>query len=130
LCCVSDIGFQGYNSNFRYLRKIFTVEFMSPRKLRANQHAREEEVASMLNSIYRKCNSQENSIELKAFLDVMVLDTISYMVLKKRFAGDIDRSKEVQEEANAFLGMIEENFKLHGLLVPGDFIPSLKWLDL
>lgn len=40
------------------------------------------------------------------------------------------QTKEVQEEAEAFIGMVEENFVLHGLFVPGDFIPSLKWLDL
>jgi len=36
----------------------------------------------------------------------------------------------MQEEAEAFLDMIEEHFKLRGLSVAGDFISSLNKLDV
>lgn len=70
------------------------VELMSPRQMRAHQRAREDEVAFMLNSIYQKCNTQEDIIAVKAPLHVMVLNTISSMVLKKRLIGDADQSDQ------------------------------------
>nr|AHI15942.1 flavonoid 3',5'-hydroxylase [Pohlia nutans] len=123
------ISFQSMNPSWRNLRKIFTMELLSPKRLQEWQPVRTRELNSMLTSIFEQSNKHPNSpMEIKAKLWVLTTNITSEMILSKRYFSD--EEEEESEEAKEFKYVMEEMLNLVGSIFPADCLPFLKWLDL
>lgn len=121
------ISFQSMNPSWRNLRKIFTMELLSPKRLQKWQPVRAKELNHMLSSIFEHSKNHPNSpMEVKAKLWVLTTNITSRMLVSKRYF----TNEEESEEAKEFKYVMEEMLQLVGSIFPGDCLPFLKWLDL
>jgi Cytochrome P450 len=117
-----NLAFEPYNDDWKQLRKIFTMNLLSPRKLASYKAIREEEVGNLVTKISMHASlANGEPIDLSKHLFMFMLDVVCRVVSGKM---------EVDDEKRAFLkSVIEENFNLLGRFSLGDMFPSLAWLD-
>jgi cytochrome P450 len=117
-----NLAFEPYNDDWKQLRKIFTVNLFSPKKLASYKAIREEEVGNLVTKISKHASSANGEpINLSEHMFNFMLDVVCRVV-----SGKI----EVDNEKRAFLKcLIEENFNLLSWFSLGDMFPSLAWLE-
>ncbi|KAF4403182.1 hypothetical protein G4B88_027953 [Cannabis sativa] len=116
----SELIWADYGPHYLKLRKICTLELFSSRKLEDLRHIREEEVRSMIKSIYKESNSVNGkSLVVRKFLGSVTFNYLSRLVFGKRFEneeGELDQqglefkaivSNGNENGASIFLHMIE-----------------------
>lgn len=78
---IAGISFQSMNPSWRNLRKIFTMEVLSPKRLQVWQPVRAKELNHTLTSIFRQSNKHPNSpLEVRAKLWVLTTNVTSEMI--------------------------------------------------
>ncbi|XP_062015824.1 cytochrome P450 CYP82D47-like [Rosa rugosa] len=131
-------GFAPYGPYWREMRKITTLELLSKRRLELLKHIRGSEVSTFLKEMYRIWSSRSNEkkgsnsdqvlVELKQWFGDLTLNVILRMVAGKRYSVATD--KEEKNEARQVQKAVREFFNFVGMLLVGDVIPHLRWLDL
>lgn len=123
------MAFQANNASWRNLRKIFTLEIMSPKRLQASEHMRAKEVDYMLNSIFCDAIKHPNTpVKINTKLWLLLSNFVSRLVLNKRYF--IPQGDKESEEVKHFKEVMNENFFLLGSIFPGDGLPFLKPFDI
>ncbi|KAG0575997.1 hypothetical protein KC19_5G047200 [Ceratodon purpureus] len=123
------ISFQSMNPSWRNLRKIFTMEMLSPKRLQEWQPIRARELNHMLSSLFEYSEKHPNCpLEVKAKLWVLTTNITSIMLVSKKYFSD-EYEKE-SDEAKEFKYVMEEMLHLVGSIFPADCLPFLKWFDL
>lgn len=122
-----DILCQNASSLWRHQRKIFQTVLTGPKRLEATQNVRAEEIALLIRIL-----PQNREIELRTYLSVMLNNIISRLVLNRRLSARLGEheGEEQMLAMNNFKEITHEIALCLGAFYPGDFIPSLKWLDL
>ncbi|KAJ0804930.1 putative cytochrome P450 [Helianthus annuus] len=123
-------GMGPYTPYWREMRKIATLELLSNRRLEMLKHIRSTEITCGINELYGrwKENSQQPVVvELNKWLEHTMLNIIMMMVAGKRYFGVASGGGD---EAAKCHEAIIDTFRLCGLFVVSDAIPSLGWLDL
>ncbi|KAJ0973736.1 hypothetical protein J5N97_015701 [Dioscorea zingiberensis] len=117
--------FTPFGPHWRNLRRLTAVELFSTRRLNLLSDIRSNEFLSLV----RRMIDSSGEIELKARLFEMTYNSMSKMVVGKRFYGE---NLEVDiEVANRFREVIiQEGLALVFSFNPRDFFPFLGWLDL
>ncbi|KAJ0973770.1 hypothetical protein J5N97_015735 [Dioscorea zingiberensis] len=117
--------FTPFGPHWRNLRRLTAVELFSTRRLNLLSDIRSNEFLSLV----RRMIDSSGEIELKARLFEMTYNSMSKMVVGKRFYGE---NLEVDiEVANRFREVIiQEGLALVFSFNPRDFFPVLGWLDL
>jgi len=117
------------NPSWRNLRKILTMELVSPKRLQEWQPVRTKELNRTLTSIFEQSDKHPNSpLEWKAKLWILTINITSEMILSKRYFSDDEEDES--EEAKEFKYVMEEMLHLVGSIFPADCLPFLKWFDL
>ena len=123
------ISFQSMNPSWRNLRKIFTMELLSPKRLQEWQPIRARELNHMLNSIFEHSKKHLNRPwEVRGKLWILTTNITSIMLVSKRYFSD--EGENESEEAKEFKYVMEEMLHLVGSIFPADCLPFLKWFDL
>ncbi|XP_057847449.2 cytochrome P450 CYP82D47 [Cryptomeria japonica] len=117
-----------YDSYFRNLKKICTVEIFSARRIDSFKHLRSEELSALIRSLFESCQREAAPVRMKPRLSDLTSNIIVRMVASKRVFGH-DNSGDFQE-GHHLRKMVEEGFYLFGVFAIGDYLPFLKWLDL
>ncbi|KAI7745243.1 hypothetical protein M8C21_010627 [Ambrosia artemisiifolia] len=122
-------GLGPYTPYWREMRKIVTIELLSNRRIEMLKHIRSLEITCGINELYGRW--KENSqgplvVELTKWLEHTMLNIIMMMVAGKRYVGDGSDGDEAAKCHEAIIDF----FRLCGLFVVSDAIPSLSWLDL
>ncbi|TYG82575.1 hypothetical protein ES288_D01G100100v1 [Gossypium darwinii] len=113
----SDIGFTPYGSHWRQLRKVCTLELLSAKRVQSFRSIREEEVSSLITSIFCNTGSEINFGEL--------LCNLSYNItLRTTLVG---RCK-LQHET--FIPIVKEFVEALGGFSITDLFPSIKLLPM
>ncbi|KAF6171391.1 hypothetical protein GIB67_009532 [Kingdonia uniflora] len=120
-----DLVFAPYGPKWKLLRKISAVHLFSNKALEDFRHVREEEVAVLTRALTR---SGSDPVNLAPLLNVCTTNAIARAVLGKRVFNDGDGA--AGQESSDFKEMVVEMMVLGGTFNIGDFIPSLKSLDL
>ena len=127
---VVGVAFQQNNASWRNLRKIFTQEVLSPKRMQFAEQLRASEMDYMVNSIFRDvARDPQAPIEVNKKFWVLTINFISRMVLSKRYFVDYDSEKESQEAAEFKYVMLEQFF-LFASIFPADSFPFLKPFDI
>lgn len=112
--CV-DVAFSPYGTYWRQLRKICTVELLSPKRVQSFRSIREEEVSNLIKTISLTGNSPINLSE-KLFL--LTLSIISRAAVGKKCRD--------QEE---FIATIQQSLSLSSGFAIAEMYPSIKGLE-
>lgn len=124
---LTDILFQNNTPVWRHLRKIFQTELTGTKRVDATRHIRSQELAHLLATI-----PHNQEFELRPHLCTLFRNTISRLVLNRRLSareGEL-YTEEQMLEFQKFGEIMEGIPKCVSAFYPGDFIPTLKWLDL
>jgi hypothetical protein len=126
---VVGVAFLPYNATWRNLRKLFTQELLSPKRMQLAEQIRASEMDYMMKSIFNVVTRDPNApIEVNKFFWVMTTNFISRLVLSKRyFSND---SAEESPEAAEFKDVMLEQFFLLTSIFPADSFPFLKPFDI
>ncbi|XP_078165457.1 isoflavone 3'-hydroxylase-like [Carex rostrata] len=133
---VIGIGNANYGPYWRSVRRIATVELLSPQQLHASSGVRAIEVEDMARRLFKSwktcCIGSEGSdwmkkLELKTILFGLSLNVLMTMIAGKRFYGD---NIEDMEETKRFREAVDELSTLSGVSNIEDFAPVLRLLDL
>ncbi|KAI5660685.1 hypothetical protein M9H77_20008 [Catharanthus roseus] len=112
----SDIAFSPYGDYWRYLRKICTVELLTPRRVQTFRSIREEEVLKMIKSISENDQSVVNLSKL--------IFPLTYKITAKAAFGKRNKYHE------DFEAVVEDVVKLMGAFNIADMFPSFKLLEV
>ncbi|KFK36027.1 hypothetical protein AALP_AA4G068300 [Arabis alpina] len=127
----TTIGTSPYNDHWKNVRRISSVEILSPHRLQSFYHIRRDEIHRLLKSLARdnttngdnKLNSFKE-VELEPLFSDLMTNTLVRMVTGKRYYGDDVVNKE---EAETFKSLIKDAFIQTGVTYPSDYLPFLKF---
>ncbi|XP_058221153.1 cytochrome P450 81Q32-like [Rhododendron vialii] len=122
----TTLGASSYGDHWRNLRRLTVLEIFSTAKLNAFLGIRQEEVRSLLKTLFRDSPKGFVKVEMKSRLSELSFNIIMRMVAGKRYFGV---EVEDYEEAREFRLLIRDLFELSGTSNPGDFVPFLRWID-
>lgn len=126
----ANFGFCPYGDYWRELRKITASELLSPRRFELHRDIRDFEVKSSLRELYRTWVEERDGsghflVEMKQWLGNMNLNVILRMTAGKRYSAKSGDEEVVRRVRRVF----REFFRLTGVLLVGDAVPVLGWLD-
>lgn len=125
----SGVAFQPINASWRNLRKIFTQEILSPKRMQFASKLRASEMDFMVNAIFNVVLKSPNTpVVVEKHLWTLTINFIARMVLSKRYFSN-DPAEESAEAAE-FKYVLLEQFFLLGSIFPADSFPFLKPFDI
>ncbi|KAF8023163.1 hypothetical protein BT93_F0611 [Corymbia citriodora subsp. variegata] len=125
----TTIGSTLYGAHWRNLRRLTTLEILSPHRLATSLAIRQEEVRLLVKSLYEEVaavagGSGFRRVGMRSRLQELSFNIIMRMVSGKRYFGAIIDAGE-EEVASRFKEVITEFFELSGM-DPSDFLPVLR----
>nr|WOF00833.1 flavonoid hydroxylase 1 [Dracocephalum moldavica] len=129
-CDLAMFGFAPYGSYWREMRKLVSLELLSPRRLELQRSVRLSETNHFVGKIYKAWEEGRDGsgrvlVDMKRWFGELSLNVVVRMVAGRRFDGDDDT-----EETRRWREVMREFFYLAGLFVPADALPYLGWLDI
>ena len=124
-------GFSPYNSFWREMRKISTLELLLNRRLEMLKHVRFSEIEMGIKELYSLWVQNSSSpllVDIKHWSEELTLNVAVRMVAGKRYTGSSVASDS--GEARRCQNTINQFFHLMGIFVISDALPFLGWLDL
>lgn len=126
----ANFGFSPYGDYWREMRKITSSELLSTRRFELHRDIRDFEVKSSLRELYRtwveeRDGSGYSLVEMKQWFGDMNLNVILRMIAGKRYSAKSGDEQVVRRVRRVF----REFFRLTGVLLVGDAVPVLGWLD-
>ncbi|XP_054787731.1 cytochrome P450 81E8-like [Prosopis cineraria] len=124
----TTVVFSPYGDHWRNLRRITALEVLSTHRLNKFLEIRRDEMKRLVQKLSQgSCNHFEK-VEMTSRLSEMTFNTMMRMISGKRYWGDDNEVRDV-EEASKFREMIKEVVPLGGANNPGDFLPILRLFD-
>ncbi|KAG0616317.1 hypothetical protein M758_5G105300 [Ceratodon purpureus] len=123
-----DLTFSDVTPHSKHLRKIFTMQFTTSKKVEAAQQLRADEFKHMLSTI-----PQEGWVNVKFHLEVLAGNVFSQLIMGKRLLQPTSHDEEVNdstEKLKDLMTITADLDRIIGTFNPGDFIPAFKKLDL
>eukprot|EP01018_Ginkgo_biloba_P004344 Gb_25217 [translate_table: standard] len=122
----SDIAFAPYGPHWRNLRRICSMELLTPRKIASFREGRNEEIQCMVNEVFEMCREGKR-INMRDLFGTLTNNSISRMILGQRYFGPEGSGPEFAAEHKA---KIYESFSLVNAFNIGDYLPFLRPFDL
>ncbi|XP_057819505.2 cytochrome P450 71AU50 [Cryptomeria japonica] len=122
-CERRDVAQAPYGEYWRQMRKLCTIELLTAKRTDSFRWVREEEVRAMVRSLWEESEKGVRCVDLRKPISSLTLNIICRM-----FAGRTYSDHELGG-GKWFLQMVAEIMHLSGVIVVGDFIPSLAFLD-
>ncbi|GLJ31836.1 hypothetical protein SUGI_0640600 [Cryptomeria japonica] len=119
-----DVPFGPYGESWRQKRKLMTLELLSVKRNDSFRFVREEEVSTMIASIWQESSHGAQFVDVKKRLSSLTQNIICRMFASRTYS-DNDLSG-----AHGFKEMVGEMFALSGTFPIGEYIPFLDWMDL
>ncbi|KAL1344129.1 cytochrome P450 CYP82D47 [Arachis hypogaea] len=132
------VSFAPYGHYWREMRRIANQELLSTRRIELSRHLRVSELEASIKALYKLWAEKHNNnndndasssgyvaVEMKKWFGELMLSMVLRVVAGKRYFGGSD-----EEEAQRFLKTMREFMRQLGLVVVGDAVPWLRWLDL
>lgn len=120
-------GFAPYGDYWRELRKIINREVLSHSRIESLYHIWGKEINTSIKELYGLCGKKPALIEMKQWFSDLTLNMSVMMVAGKRYNFGADKA---DDEAKRCQDGLRNFFRLVGLFVPSDAVPSLAWLDI
>ncbi|XP_015882402.3 cytochrome P450 71AP13-like [Ziziphus jujuba] len=115
----TDLGFSPHGAYWRHVRKIWTHELLSVKRVQSYGFVREEEVARMVRRI---AESYPGTTNLSKMLGMYANNVLCRVALGRDF------SEEGEYDKHGFQKMLQEFQELLGGFSLGDFFPSMEFI--
>lgn len=122
----SSIVFCPFNAYYKRLRKIYTVELLSPKRIALSQDLRQIEVKHVMQSVLLDFN-KGGPVNMTSKLQEMGIDNLVRMIFAKPNMGSVECL--TPKEMDTLKGVVKEAVNLAGVIYVGDFIPLLDVVD-
>nr|ATG29908.1 CYP750C16 [Taxus chinensis] len=119
-----DVAYCAYGAYWRQMRKLCTMELFTVKRTESFKSVREEEVITMVRSIWQQSEEGIHSVDLRGSLSLLTQNIVCRMFSGRTFSDD---------ELNGGVGfkdMLSEMAAVAGAFVIGDYIRFLEWFDL
>ncbi|XP_058210599.1 cytochrome P450 98A2-like [Rhododendron vialii] len=123
-----DLIWADYGPHYVKVRKVCTLELFTPKKLEALRPIREEEVTTMVESLYNDCTNLENSeksLSVRKYLGAVALNNITRLTFGKRF---MNWEGAQDGQGLEFQAIAAEELKLGSSLATAMHFPWLRWM--
>ncbi|PSS00244.1 Cytochrome P450 98A2 like [Actinidia chinensis var. chinensis] len=123
-----DLIWADYGPHYVKVRKLCTLELFSQKRLEALRPIREDEVTSMVESIYKDCTNPDNkgkALELRKYLGAVAFNNITRLAFGKRF---VNSDGAIDEQGLEFKAIIANGNKIGASLGMAMHIPWLQWM--
>ncbi|PWA83904.1 cytochrome P450 [Artemisia annua] len=117
LCELKEVSVAPYGEYWRQVKSIMVLHLLSNKKIEAHREVREEEIAIVVDTIKKSCNSVNMSDLFVKFTN----DVVCRVTFGKKYSEG--------ESGNKFRKMLSEFFEVLGGLYLGDMVPQLAWVD-
>jgi hypothetical protein len=139
----SNVVFSSYGPYYSRLRKIYTLELLSPKRVSLSQGLRQIEVRLLLQSVLKdsldlqSCSAAGTSsnvsvINMSSKLQTMGIDNLVRMIFARpNSSKSTAASFELitSEERDELKAVVKRAVELAGMFYIGDFIPIFRFLD-
>lgn len=134
----SKISFAQYGPYWKFMRKICTLELLSPKRMESSKSIRVQEVFSMIQSILQESTTNNHNdgnnvfnsnndncfaVDISRQVSLLTNNIICRMTFGKNCS-------ETYLGGRSFKEVLEDQFAVSGSFGYEDFIPLLGWLDL
>lgn len=123
-----DLIWADYGPHYVKVRKLCTLELFSPKRLEALRPIREDEVAAMVESIFKDCTNSENigkSLVVRKYLGSVAFNNITRLVFGKRL---VNSEGVMEEQGKELKGIVAMGQKLGASLAITEHIHWLRWM--
>jgi len=122
----TSIVFAPFGNYYKHLRKIYTVELLSPKRVALSQVLRQIEVKHVMGSVLAD-HQAGGPVNMTTKLQEMGIDNLVRMIFAKPHLGDTECL--TREEMSTLKDVVKEAVNLAGVIYAGDFIPLLNIYD-
>lgn len=127
----SSVVFSPSGAHFVRMKKIYTHELLSPKKVELLSALRMEEAHILLVDVLRNSGTEANGVvNITSLVFKANLNLMGRIVFSKRLFGESATISAPPREVENFKFFVKSATKLVGLFNIGDYIPALRWLDL
>nr|BBD34741.1 putative cytochrome P450 [Eschscholzia californica subsp. californica] len=130
-------GLTFYGPYWREIRKISTLQLLSPRRLELLKDIPHTEIDIFIKGLYRiweETQPRKDSVklEMRQLFGYLTLNIVLNLVVGKRVCkyGDFTDEDGEENEGRKLYKLINEFFKLSGISTASDTLPFLSWFDL
>lgn len=123
-----DLIWADYGPHYVKVRKVCTLELFTPKRLEALRPLREDEVAAMVESIFKDCGGKggkSSAIVLKKYLSGVAFNNITRIAFGKRF---VDGDGKTDPQGTEFKEIIAQGMKLGASIKTSEHIPWIRWM--
>ncbi|XP_077218036.1 cytochrome P450 98A2-like [Tasmannia lanceolata] len=123
-----DLIWADYGSHYVKVRKMCTLELFTPKRLEALRPIREDEVTSMVESIFKDCTNPDKlgkSMVLKNYIAGVAFNNITRLAFGKRF---VNSEGVLDEQGVEFKAIGANGVKISASLTMAEHIPWLRWM--
>ncbi|GLJ45499.1 hypothetical protein SUGI_0958110 [Cryptomeria japonica] len=117
-----DVALAPYGEYWRQMRKLCTMELLTTKRTEAFRWVREQEATAMVRSVWEGSEKGMRSVQLRNLISTLSLNTVCRMFADRRYSE--------LSGGESFLEIMTEIMHLLGVIIVGDYIPSLSFLDL
>ncbi|PON64559.1 Cytochrome P450, E-class, group I [Trema orientale] len=122
-----DLIWADYGPHYVKVRKLCTLELFSQKRIEALRPIREEEVTTMVESIFKHCTDPKKcmkSLSMRNYLGSVAFNNITRLVFGKRF---MNMEGVMDEKGLELKGIVENGIKIGASLTIAEHIPWLSW---
>ncbi|KAH1069646.1 Cytochrome P450 98A2 [Glycine max] len=123
-----DLIWADYGPHYVKVRKVCTLELFTPKRLESLRPIREDEVTTMVESVYNHCTTTGNlgkAILVRKHLGSVAFNNITRLAFGKRF---VNSEGVMDEQGVEFKAIVENGLKLGASLAMAEHIPWLRWM--
>ncbi|KAG0619800.1 hypothetical protein M758_4G166200 [Ceratodon purpureus] len=121
-----SIVFAPFGNYYNRLRRIYTVELLSPKRVALSQVLRQIEIQHVMSSVLADYQAG-GPVNMTSKLQEMGIDNLVRMIFAKPQMGATECL--TREEMVTLKSVVKEAVNLAGVIYPGDFIPLLNIYD-
>eukprot|EP00249_Psilotum_nudum_P007901 c20901_g1_i1 orf=1-1212(-) len=123
-----DLIWADYGPHYVKVRKVCTLELFTPKRLEALRPLREEEVGSMILSLFKDCGGKGcdgKTITLRNYLAGVSFNNITRIVFGKKF---MDEEGKMDPQGMEFKDIIAQGMRLGASLKMAEHVPYIRWM--
>jgi hypothetical protein len=126
------LGLDPYDRRCQKLRRICTLQLLSPSRVEASRNIRTEEMSKLVRGLFERCTQMgikdrgaSAIVDVRWMVVEFIFDIMVRLILtNKSYLGSVEEVEEFKEIITVTTSELLGAFNL------GDYIPFLRWLDL
>jgi len=120
-----DIAFAPYGDRWRHLKKVIMLELLTPKKLEASKHVRDEELSLLVHQIFEDCKDGK-PVNMQRSLFSTSMNVVTRLLFRKRYFS----TEHTNEDYEEFKDLNVKIMTLCGTFNISDYVPYLKPFDV